>query len=192
MKSFNQFIKSRDKSLYREFSEMARLNTDVHISKMDQEDASRFKQNILDLTNLIEHVLGNNENDSIVQLKYLALLPNDINFRIVDRDIIEPLNHFSNAFVQQFDKSSSEDQAMMIRSVTKIIRELYNERHYSTDPMARNQSTGRFDDRNYLGALKRFIQDPLEKIEMVLKNHISSMSNQRGTNELNPADRPKM
>jgi len=192
MKSFNQFIKNRDKSFYKEFSEMARLNTATHIAQMDQENSSRFKAGIVTLINHIEHVLGNDKKDSIPQLRYLALLPNDENFQAVDRNIIEPLHRFSNAFAQHFDKNSPSDQAMMIRAVDDILSELNKGRSYSTDPMARNRSIGRFDDKEYLGALKRFIQDPLEKIEMVLKKHISNMDNQRGENELNPADRPQM
>ena len=92
MKSFNQFIKSRDKSLYREFSEMARLNTTTHLTQMDQENASRYKAGIVALINAIEHTLGNDTKDSIPQLRYLDLLPNDKGFKDVDRNIIEPLH----------------------------------------------------------------------------------------------------
>jgi len=192
MKSFNQFIKSRDKSLYREFSEMARLNTTTHITQMDQDNASRHKAGIVTLINTIEHTLGNDTKDIIPQLRYLAILPDDENFKDVDRNIIEPLHRFSNAFVQHFDKNSLEDQSMMIRSVDQIISELSKSRSFKNDALSRNRTIGRFDDKAYLNALKRFIQDPLEKIEMVLKKHISNMDNQRGQNELNPADMPEM
>ena len=171
MKSFNQFIKSRDKSLYREFSEMARLNTDSHLDRNKADSASRVQESIHYALVHIDELLGDNENDHHENIGALALLPSDHPEKTqwVEQHIIKNLKNDLTLFQKNFASGEDNDKLGIIRGFSLTLQNIKDKRALYTEPKYGNIS--RMNDSNYVRALRTHIEEPLHAIEKILKDH---------------------
>ena len=171
MKSFNQFIKSRDKSLYREFSEMARLNTDSHLDRNKADSSSRVQESIHYALKTIDELLGDNKNDHHTNLEMLALLDSDQPEKTqwVEQHIIRNLQNDLTRFQKNFASGEDNDKLDIIRGFALTMQNIKDKRALYTEPKYGNMS--RMNDSNYVRALRTHIEEPLHAIEKILKDH---------------------
>jgi len=173
MKSFNQFIKSRDKSLYREFSEMARLNTDSHLDRNKADSASRVQDSIHYALRTIDELLGDNEKDHHTNLEGLALLHTDHPEKTqwVEQHIIKNLQNDLTRFQKNFASGEDNDKLDIIRGFSLTMQNIKDPRSQYKEGEQGRMAFGRMNDSNYVRALGTLIENPLHQIEKILKDH---------------------
>lgn len=200
MKSFNQFIKSRDKSLYREFSEMARVNTQSNMQQVDDDYKEKLISRMKEAIEGIDTLLDDSKNPNIYKYNF-PTGPYDRAGHPYGKDnepeshgqkyVVEQGRIMRDAILSQWHKIDMEGNMGQLRSIISYCGVLTTPRNPGV--------TVNFDGANRLSKdynvnLERYIKEPLEQIETLLKDELRKMEakeSPQGT-PLNPSDRPEM
>ena len=200
MKSFNQFIKSRDKSLYREFSEMARVNTQSNMQQVDDEDKKKLISTMKEAITKIDDLLDDSHNPNIYKYNF-PTGPYDRAGHPYGKDngpeshgqeyVVEQGRKMRDAILSQWHKIDMEGNMSQLRSIISYCGVLLTPRNPGVTV---NFDGSNRQSKDYNVNLERYIKQPLEQIEVLLQNELRKMEakeSPQGT-PLNPADRPEM
>lgn len=200
MKSFNQFIKSRDKSLYREFSEMARVNTQSNMQRVDDEAKEKLISTMKEAIAKIDTLLDDSKNPNIYKYNF-PTGPYDREGHPYGKDngpeshgqeyVVEQGRKMRDAILSQWHKIDMEGNMEQLFAIISYCGVLTTHRNPG---ITVNFDGSNRQSKDYNVNLERYIKEPLEQIETLLQDELRKMEakeSPQGT-PLNPADRPEM